>query len=225
MNISLPAPPEVVRQRYNRLARWYVLFEWILWLPRGIRERAVRKLELRAGDRVLEVGCGTGRNLKYLEAALGPGGHIFGVDLSEQMLARCRALCEASGWRNVTLVHANALEYRSPEEVDAILFSLSYCTMLHRKRILGHVWSQLRPGGRLVLLEGKTMRGLLGRLLRPLILLEMKATVLGDPDYSAWEDVQALTTDVEVEEELLGGYFTCRGRKNIHGPGGDWGAG
>jgi ubiquinone/menaquinone biosynthesis C-methylase UbiE len=213
INVSLPAPPEFVRQRYNRLAPWYVLFEWILWLPRGIREAAVRRLELQPGERVLEVGCGTGRNLKYLEAAVGPDGHIFGVDLSEQMLARCRALCEKRRWQNVTLVRGDALEYTTPGQVDAILFSLSYCTMLHRKQILSHVWSQLRPGGRLVILEGKTIPGLLGRLLHPLIILEMKATVLGDPDYRAWEDVQALTNDVDVKEQLLGGYFTCRGRK------------
>ena len=213
MSPSLPAPPELVRQRYNRLAPWYQLFEWILWLPRGIRERAVRKLDLQPGERVLEVGCGTGRNLKYLEAVVGSDGHIFGVDLSEEMLDRARALCANLAWQNVTLFRGDALEYTVPGQVDAVLFSLSYCTMLHRQRILRHVWSQLKPGGRLVILEGKTMRGFVGRLLRPLIILEMKATVLGDPDHATWEDVQALTDDVEVEEELFGGYFICRGRK------------
>lgn len=59
------------------------------------------------------------------------------------------------------------------------------------------------------------MRGLLGRVLRPLIILEMKATVLGDPDHASWQDVRALTDEVEVEEELFGGYFICRGRKRL----------
>lgn len=213
MNTSLPYPPELVRQRYNRLAPWYRLFEWILWLPRGIREKAVRKLELQPGDSVLEVGCGTGRNLRYLEAAVGPSGHIFGVDLSERMLARCRVLCETSGWRNVTLVRSDALEYRAPRKLEAILFSLSYGTMQHRERILHHIWSQLRAGGHVVIVDGKTMPGLVGRLLHPLIILEMKASVLGDPDHQAWADLKALTDDVDVEEELLGAYFTCRARK------------
>ena len=210
---SLPAPPDFVRQRYDRLAPYYQLFEWILWLPRGIRERAIRKLQLRHGYTVLEVGCGTGRNFKYLQTAVGPNGHIFGVDLSEQMLGRCRELCEKGGWQNVTLVRCDALEYTVPSQVDAVLFSLSYCTMLHRERILGHIWSQLKPGGRLVILEGKTLRGFLGRLLRPLLILEMKATVLGDPDHASWEDVRALTDEVDVEEELFGGYFICCGCK------------
>src|SRR6266545_2677065 len=135
-NASLPYPPEFVRRRYDRLAPWYRLFEWILWLPRGIRSRAVQKLELQHGDIVLEVGCGTGRNLPYMQDAVGPGGRILGVDLSEKMLARSQALCEGRGWNNVTLVRTNALDYRAPGKLDAVLLSLSYSVMQNREQVL-----------------------------------------------------------------------------------------
>jgi ubiquinone/menaquinone biosynthesis C-methylase UbiE len=212
---SLPYPPEVVRRRYDRLAEWYRLFEWILWLPRGIRARAIQRLELRPGENVLEVGCGTGRNLSYLQDAIGPSGQIFGVDLSEKMLARSRALCERKRWNNVTLARTDALVYRAPRLVDAVLFSLSYSVMQNRERILDHIWSQLRAGGRVVIVDGKTMLGIVGRLLHPLIIAEMKATVLGDPDHSAHADLRALTSDVQVDEELFGAYVICKGRKGI----------
>ena len=212
-NASLPYSPEVVKRRYDRLAPWYQLFEWVLWLPRGIRARAVRKLELQHGDTVLEVGCGTGRNLPYLEAAVGPSGHVLGVDLSERMLSQSRALCGRRAWRNVTLVCADALDYRAPRPLNAVLFSLSYSVMRNREQILNHVWSQLRPGGQVVIVDGKTMPGIVGRLLHPLIILEMKATVLGDPDHNACTDLRALTNDVHVEELLFGAYFICQGRK------------
>ena len=55
-----------VRRRYDRLARFFVLFEWLFLLPRGIRRKTVARLELKPGGRVLEVGCGTGRNLAHL---------------------------------------------------------------------------------------------------------------------------------------------------------------
>jgi len=82
----------------HRLAPWYRTFEWILWLPRGIRDRAVRKLELEHGDIVLEVGCGTGRNLPYLEAAVVRAVTAC-VDLSERMLNQAQVLCERRGWK------------------------------------------------------------------------------------------------------------------------------
>jgi ubiquinone/menaquinone biosynthesis C-methylase UbiE len=214
-NASLPYPPELVRRRYDQLAPWYRAFEWVLWLPRGIRDRAVRKLELEHGDIVLEVGCGTGRNLPYLEAAVGPSGHVLAVDLSERMLNQARALCERRGWRNVMLACADALDYRAPWPLDAVLFSLSYSVMQNREWILDHIWSQLRAGGRVVIVDGKTMPGIVGRLLHPLIIAEMKATVLGDPDHNACADLRALTSDIHVEEELLGAYFICQGRKGI----------
>jgi SAM-dependent methyltransferase len=212
---SLPWPPEFVRRRYNRLAPWYRAFEWILWLPQGIRDRAVRKLQLQHGDIVLEVGCGTGRNLPYFEAAVGPSGHVLGVDLSEGMLSRARALCERRSWNNVTLTRTDALDYRAPGPLDGVLFSLSYSVMQNRERILHHVWSQLRAGGRVVIVDGKTMPGIAGRLLRPLIVAEMKATVLGDPDHNACADLRTPTEDIHVEEDLFGTYFICQGRKRI----------
>lgn len=212
---SLPYPPEVVRRRYDRLAEWYRLFEWILWLPRGIRDRAVRKLKLQHGNIVLEVGCGTGRNLPYLEAAVGPSGHVLGVDLSERMLNRAQALCERRAWKNVTLARTDALDYRAPRLLDGVLFSLSYSVMQNRERILYHVWSQLRAGCRVVIVDGKTMPGIVGRLLHPLIIAEMKATVLGDPDHNAYADLRALTSDVHVEEELFGAYFICQAQKRL----------
>ena len=45
-----------VRQRYNRLAKFFILFEWLFLPPRGIRRKAVNRLELKPGGCVLEVG-------------------------------------------------------------------------------------------------------------------------------------------------------------------------
>jgi len=66
-----------------------------------------------------------------------------------------------------------------------------------------------------VIVDGKTMPGIVGRLLHPLIIAEMKATVLGDPDHNACADLKALTSNIHVEEELLGAYFICQGGKGI----------
>ncbi|MFJ8795022.1 class I SAM-dependent methyltransferase [Streptomyces sp. NPDC102462] len=48
---------------------------------------AVADLGLRPGDRVLDAGCGTGRALPPLRAAVGPSGLVVGVDLTPAMLA------------------------------------------------------------------------------------------------------------------------------------------
>ena len=94
MNSWTEYDPQFVRRRYNRLASFYVFLEWLFWIPRGIRPRAVTRLSLQPGDRVLEVGCRTGRNLSYLSRAVGPDGRVYGIDISEGMLAKAREACE-----------------------------------------------------------------------------------------------------------------------------------
>ncbi|MFD9475894.1 class I SAM-dependent methyltransferase [Streptomyces nojiriensis] len=51
---------------------------------------AVAEFGLRPGDRVLDAGCGTGRAMTALRAAVGPAGTVLGVDLTPQMLAAAR---------------------------------------------------------------------------------------------------------------------------------------
>ncbi|HKR02849.1 MAG TPA: methyltransferase domain-containing protein [Pyrinomonadaceae bacterium] len=204
-----------VRRRYNRLARFFVFFEWLFLLPPGIRGRAVRRLELKPGDHVLEIGCGTGRNLAALAQAVGTEGQVYGVDLSEGMLNEARHLRARAGWRNVALKCADAARYAAPVAVDGVLFSLSYAVMPHHKRVLEHTWSQLRPGGRLVIMDAKLPSNLIGRLLHPFVVWASRLTVLGNPDIRPWEHLKELAGEVELEEISFGTYYICRATKPL----------
>lgn len=215
VNSWIDYDPQFVRRRYNRLASIYVFFEWLFWLPGGVRPKAVDRLRLKNGDSVLEVGCGTGRNLPFLVRAVGSNGRVYGVDISDGMLARARALCDKREWKNVTLVRADAAEYELPEPVDGAIFSLSYATMRDRRQVLRHAWKQLKPGGRLVMLDAKVLSGLLGRLTYPLFSWILKLTVLGNPDIDELEDLRALTGSVEMESLRFGTYFIARVTKPV----------
>lgn len=203
-----------VRQRYNRLAKFFVFFEWLFLLPRGIRRRAVSRLELKPGGRVLEVGCGTGRNLTHLVQAVGAAGHVYGVDLSEGMLREAKGLCAQAGWRNVTLIQADATDYALPEPVDGVIFSLSYAVIPQHREALRRAWEQLRPGGRVVIMDAKLPSGLLGKLLRPFVVWASRATVLGNPDIRPWDELRELTSEVSCEEIQFETYYICCGRKH-----------
>jgi ubiquinone/menaquinone biosynthesis C-methylase UbiE len=204
---------QFVRRRYNKLAPVYIAFEYVFLLPPGIRSRAVRALNLKTGDRALEVGCGTGRNLSRLVEAVGNSGQVYGVDLSEGMLARAKALTARRNWHNIKLFHEDAAEYTLPEEVDGALFSLSYATMSHRQKVLQHAWNQLKPGGRLVIMDARIPEGLAGRIYRPLLTTFLKLTVLGNPDVDIPEDLRQLAGDIEVQYFFMDTYFIARAVK------------
>src|SRR5262249_9186015 len=62
-----------------------------------VRESMADRLELEHGDRVLEVGCGTGKDTVQIAAALGNGGEIFAQDISPAMIeiAKAATACAA----------------------------------------------------------------------------------------------------------------------------------
>ncbi len=204
---------DFIRRRYDRLAPMYPLFEILFALPWGIRARAVRRLGLQLGDRVLEVGCGTGRNFSHLVAAVGRTGQLYGVDSSPGMLERARRRCARNRWENISLFLRDAADCSLPEPVNGVLFSLCYCVLPQNREALRRAWDCLRAGGNLVIMDAKPASGWPGKILTPMAGWLSRATVLGNPDAQPWEDLRELAGQVEMEEIWAGTYFVCRAMK------------
>jgi phosphatidylethanolamine/phosphatidyl-N-methylethanolamine N-methyltransferase len=201
-----------VATRYDRLARWYRFAGPLILLAPGFRRKAVKRLGLKRGDTVLEIGCGTGRNLALLHEAVGADGVVIGVDASAGMLAQARQLVRRRGWKNVRLIHQDATGLALEEQVDAVFFSLSYSVLPDRGPVLLKAWEALRPGGRLVIMDAGLPASCLGRLLTP--IGEAIATVFpGDPYSRPWEDLRAISDTVDTERFQLDIYFICTASK------------
>ena len=75
------------------------------------RDRLIARLDVPKGGTVLEVGCGTGRNLIAL-AKRYPDAQLFGLDISEAMLTTARAKVAAAGFADrITLKQADATDF------------------------------------------------------------------------------------------------------------------
>ena len=203
-----------IAARYDRIAGLIDFIDWLLFVPPHFRRRAARRLALQPGHRVLEIGCGTGRNFQFLQEAVGPRGRIYGVDLSAGMLAKARELCTQQQWSNVELVQGDAAEYVAPEPLDGVLFGLSYNTMPHHLAVLHHALKQLRPGGRVVIMDGKVPDGFAGKVILPFGLWLMRRTMLGNPLIKPWHDLAAVVDGFEMEEFLFGSWYACWGTKS-----------
>src|SRR6202007_450115 len=105
-------------KHYDITSRLYPVPGYPHWAQ---RRRAVQALGRRAGDRVVDIACGTGLNFPLIEEVIGPDGRIIGVDLTDAMLARAQDRVETNGWVQMRLVQAAAAEFSFPAEVDAIL--------------------------------------------------------------------------------------------------------
>ncbi|WP_369367901.1 class I SAM-dependent methyltransferase [Streptomyces sp. CG4] len=108
---------------------------------------AVADLELRPGDRVLDAGCGTGRALPPLRAAVGPSGVVLGADLTPAML---EAAVRAGRDRDGRLLRADvaALPFMS-KSLDAVFAAGLIAHLPRPEANLRELARVVRPGGTL----------------------------------------------------------------------------
>lgn len=134
---------------------------------------AVAELGLRAGDRVLDAGCGTGRALPPLRAAVGPSGVVLGADLTPAMLeAAVRAGRDGDG--TLLLTDVSALPLRS-ESLDAVFGAGLISHLPSPAENLRELARVVRPGGVLALFHPVGRAALAARHGRPLTPDDLRA--------------------------------------------------
>ncbi|WP_405909950.1 methyltransferase domain-containing protein [Streptomyces sp. NBC_00828] len=110
---------------------------------------AVAEIGLREGDRVLDAGCGTGRALPPLRAAVGPSGVVLGADLTPAMLeAAVRAGRDREG--QLLLADIAALPLRA-QSLDAVFGAGLIAHLPNPAENLRELARVVRPGGTLAL--------------------------------------------------------------------------
>jgi ubiquinone/menaquinone biosynthesis C-methylase UbiE len=113
-------------------------------------EAVFPKLPVRAGDRVLDVGCGWGDTAMKLARLVGPEGEVVGIDCCDAFLADATADLAETDLGNVTFLRGDA-EVALPEGEFDFVFS-RFGTMFFANPVAGlrNMRRALRPGGRMV---------------------------------------------------------------------------
>lgn len=175
-----------------------------------IRRIAVDHLQLRPGDCVLDLGCGTGMSLPLLREAVGPGGRVVGVDQSSEMLALARLRLQRAGWGNVVLQCAAAEVALLPRQVDAVLLHFTH-DILQSPVALDHLLRHLRPGARIAATGLKwTAPGLAPW--NALVGLHMAQSVTHYEGLQApWMPLQDRGLQLEVDTLVMGTIFVAHG--------------
>ncbi len=142
---------EQTRAFYDKISRVYDLLAEHSEGP--LRDRAVEMLGSEPGERVLEVGCGTGHALVGLARRVAPGGHVVGVDLSQGMLGQAREVLHRESVAGlVELQRADAVRLPFEENVfdgAFMSFTLELFDTPEIPKVLAECRRVLRAGGRL----------------------------------------------------------------------------
>ena len=150
----------------------------IALLTRGAVGEAYDRLAARVqpGDRVLDLGCGTGA-LTLRSARR--GAHVVGIDVNPQMLEIARRAAEAAGLsQQVELREMGVaeLDQEPPASYDVVTAGLCFSELMEDERrfALAQAWRLLKPGGLLLFADETTPEDLLRRIAHLFIRLPLQ---------------------------------------------------
>ena len=111
----------------------------------------IKRTEIEPGDRILDIGSGTGSVALEAGRHVGVRGSVRGIDISAQMLAIARRRAADAGLSNVSFVEGRAEEIPADaREFDAICSSLCFQYVIDRAAAARECARVLKPGGRFV---------------------------------------------------------------------------
>ncbi|MGK9199628.1 MULTISPECIES: class I SAM-dependent methyltransferase [Sinorhizobium] len=120
------------------------------------RDTLIRELNPPPGASVLEVGCGTGRNLAVL-GELYPGARLFGLDISAEMLATAKAKLRRKNRPDAVLRVADATNFTAAsfdqEGFDRIVISYALSMVPEWEKAVDAAIAALKPGGSLHIVD------------------------------------------------------------------------
>lgn len=203
----MPDPQLALRKYRQRAPSYDRSVRPLRRLQRGF----VGRLELRPGDVVLDVACGTGLNFPPIQDAIGKTGRLIGVDLSPDMLARARDRLSRHGWENVTLIESAAEEARIPEPVDAVLVSYSHDVM-RSPRAMENVIRHLKADGRIVAGGSKCAPWWAAPLNLAVWYVAHRYATTVEGYAQPWSLMARLLPELQVESRILGTHYLAWSR-------------
>jgi len=131
----------------DRAERWVALEEAMDRALEPFGQAVIDRALVRPGERAVDVGCGCGATLVSLAAAVGPTGHVLGVDIAAPIIERARA--RAADLPQVELVLADAQTFAFSPDHDLVFSRHGVMFFQDEPAAFANLRSALRPGGRL----------------------------------------------------------------------------
>jgi SAM-dependent methyltransferase len=115
---------------------------------RPVADTLIDRAQAKAGERIVDVGCGSGAVSIALAQEVGPAGHVLGIDISGPMLARARLVAPAGSPVEFVLADATVYPF-APASFDLLISRFGVMFFAEPARSFANLRRGLKPSGRL----------------------------------------------------------------------------
>jgi len=201
---------EQIKKLYRKRALNYDLTANLYYVigfrEQKYRQESVAMLNVKQGDTVLEIGCGTGLNFPILLQYIGKGGKVIGIDLTDKMLKRAENRIRKNKWNNFELINIDASVYLLNDKVNAVISTFALTMIPEYENIIKNISSSLEPGSRFVVCDFKKPEQYPDWLVNLGVFITKPFGVSLDlADRKPWENMKEHFSKVEVKE-IFGGF-------------------
>jgi SAM-dependent methyltransferase len=194
----------------GRLTRPFPNFDFSFIKP--VRQKAVELLNLKSGDSVLDIGCGSGGSFPYLVSAVSASGEVVGVEISPESTISAERRIAKNQWKNVRVIEAAAQDVGLAGRYDALLM-FAAADVYASEEALENISGHLKDNARVAAFGAKLSSHRFGRIFNPVLqmLFGLSFSTTPKPEYEPWQILAKYVAKLDVKEYFFGLMFLASG--------------
>lgn len=158
------------------------------------RENIIKALNIQPGMDIADIGAGTGLYTRLFSPAVGPQGTVYAVDIAKEFIDEIMRQAKDAGMNNVIgIVNSQKSAHLEPNSIDLTFVCDTYHHFEYPRTMLQSIHQALRPGGSLVIIDFRKIKGVSSRWVMSHTRTDRK-TVISEIESEGFE----LTQDLDL---------------------------